>query len=178
MDEIRLKDRKFEIFLSEDAVLEAVNKIAIQLNEDLQDKEPLFIVVLNGAFIFAADLIRKFDFPCEIAFIRLKSYQGLNRNDKIKEIQSLNCDITNRHVVIIEDIVDTGHTMAYLLAKLKEKAPASLKIVSLLFKPKAFQMEVWPDYVAISIPDDFIVGYGLDYDGLGRNLRNIYTVKN
>jgi hypoxanthine phosphoribosyltransferase len=177
MNEIWLKDKKFEIFLSENTVLDAINNIAIQLNANLYDKEPLFIVVLNGAFMFASDLIRKFDFPCEIAFIRLKSYQGLNRNEKIKEMQGLDCDVTNRHVVIVEDIVDTGHTIAYLSAKIKEKGPASIKVVSLLFKPQAFQMDVEPDFSAISIPDDFIVGYGLDYDGLGRNLRNIYKIK-
>jgi hypoxanthine phosphoribosyltransferase len=177
MSEIWLKDRKFEIFLSESAVLDAINDIAIPLKAELCNKEPLFVVVLKGAFMFASDLIRKFDFPCEIAFIRLKSYQGLNRNEKIKEMQGLDCDITNRHVVIIEDIVDTGHTMAYLSAKIKEKKPASIKIVTLLFKPQAFQMDVKPDFSAISIPDDFIVGYGLDYDGLGRNLRNIYKIK-
>jgi hypoxanthine phosphoribosyltransferase len=178
MNEVWLKDRKFEILLSEETVLEAINKIAIRFNADLHDKKPLFVVVLNGAFMFASDLLRKFNFPCEIAFIRLKSYQGISRSEKIKELQGLDRDITNRHVVIIEDIVDTGHTMAYLLAKMKEKAPASVKIASLLFKPHAFQMDVEPDYTAISIPDDFIVGYGLDYEGLGRNLRNIYKIKN
>ncbi|MDR2087243.1 MAG: hypoxanthine phosphoribosyltransferase [Dysgonamonadaceae bacterium] len=177
MNEIRLKDKKFELFLSEETVIEAIDSIATQLYKDLRDKKPLFIVVLNGAFMFASDLIRRFDFPCEIAFIRLKSYQGLNRNEQIKEVQGLDCDITHRHVVIVEDIVDTGHTMAYLSAKIKEKAPASLKTVSLLFKPQAFQMDVEPDYTAISIPNDFIVGYGLDYDGWGRNLRNIYKIK-
>jgi hypoxanthine phosphoribosyltransferase len=177
MDEILIKGKRFVIFLSESIIAEAINKVAIQLNEDLRDKKPLFIVVLNGAFMFASDLLRQFDFPCEITFIRLKSYQGFNRNEKMKEVQGLVDEIVDRHVVIIEDIVDTGHTIAYLTDKIKEKKPASVKIVSLLFKPHSFQLNVKPDYIVFSIPDDFIIGYGLDYDGYGRNLRSIYKTK-
>jgi hypoxanthine phosphoribosyltransferase len=176
MNEIKLKDKVFKIFLSEDIILGAIDRVAIQLNEDFHDKKPLFIVVLNGAFMFAADLVRRFNFPCELTFIRLKSYQGLVRDGKIKEIQGLTDDIENRHVIIVEDIIDTGHTMAFLLDKIREKSPASVKIAGMLFKPQALQQNVKPDYVAISIPDDFIVGYGLDYDGQGRNLRNIYKI--
>ncbi|MDR1437307.1 MAG: hypoxanthine phosphoribosyltransferase [Candidatus Symbiothrix sp.] len=176
MDEIRLKDKIFKIFLPENIILDAVSKVAAQLNEDFHDKKPLFIVVLNGAFMFASDLIRRFDSPCEVTFIRLKSYQGLVRDEKTKEIQGLTDNITNRHIVIIEDIIDTGHTIAFLMKKLKEKSPASIKVAGLLLKPQALQLDVKPDYIAISIPNDFIVGYGLDYDEEGRNLRNIYKI--
>jgi hypoxanthine phosphoribosyltransferase len=178
MDEIRLNDKIFELFLSENIILKGINTIAARLNADLHNKKPIFIVVLKGAFMFASDLIRKFDFPCEIAFIRLKSYRGIQRNKKMKEIQGLIDDIAGRHVVILEDIIDTGHTVAFLVNKIKEKSPESVKIASLLFKPQAFQCEYEPDYVAISIPDDFIVGYGLDYEEQGRNLRNIYKIRN
>jgi hypoxanthine phosphoribosyltransferase len=177
MDEIWIKGKIFKLFLSEDVILKEINKVAIQINKDLGDKEPLFIVVLSGAFMFASDLIRKFDYPCEVSFVRLKSYQGFNCSRKMREIQGLIEDITDRHIVIIEDIIDTGHTMAYLFDEMKEKAPKSVKIASLLFKPQAFQLDNKPDYVAISIPNDFIVGYGLDYDGQGRNLRSIYKIK-
>jgi hypoxanthine phosphoribosyltransferase len=178
MEEICIKGKRFEIFLSETVVLEAIDKLAIQFNKDLYDKKPLFIVVLNGAFMFASDLIRRYNFPCEVTFVRLKSYRKCNRSEKMKKIQGLVDNITNRHVVIIEDIVDTGNTIAYLLDKIKAKAPASVKVACLLFKPQVFQSDVKPDYIAISISDDFIVGYGLDYDGFGRNLRNIYKIKN
>lgn len=127
--------------------------------------------------MFASDLIGLFNHPCEVTFIRLKSYQGTDRSGKMKEIQGLTEDIKGRHIVIVEDIIDTGHTMSYLMKMLEEKEPASIKIATLLFKPKALQVDIKPDYVAKEIPNDFIVGYGLDYDGHGRNLRDIYKVK-
>jgi hypoxanthine phosphoribosyltransferase len=177
MNEVQLKDKRFEIFLSEDSILKAIDKVAIQLNKDLKDKQPVFVVVLNGAFMFASDLIGKFESLCEVTFIRLKSYEGINRDGSMREIHGLVEDIKGRHVVIVEDIVDTGHTIAHLLDILKEKAPKSIHVATLLFKPQALQLDVKPDYAAIEIPNDFIVGYGLDYDGWGRNLRNIYKLK-
>jgi hypoxanthine phosphoribosyltransferase len=177
MSIIQLKDKQFEVFLKESFILEGIKRVAEQLNEDFHDKTPLFLVVLNGAFMFASDLIGKFNFPCEVTFLRLKSYEGLSRVEKLKEVQGLIEDVTNRHIIIVEDIIDTGHTMARLLDNLKEKNPASIKIATLLFKPEALQLDVTPDYTVLEIPNEFIVGYGLDYDGLGRNLRDIYKIK-
>jgi hypoxanthine phosphoribosyltransferase len=176
MNRIQLKDKSFEIFLTEDTILNEIDRVAKQLNEDLKDKEPLFICILNGAFMFAAELIGKFDSTCDVTFIRLKSYEGTGRGVLLKEVHGLVEDVENRNVVIVEDIVDTGHTMTYLLNMLKAKNPASVKIATLLFKPNALQMLIKPDYVVKEIPNDFIVGFGLDYDGHGRNLRNIYKV--
>jgi len=126
--------------------------------------------------MFASDLMKQFDFPCEMSFIRLKSYEGTKTGGKVKEILGLIDEIENRHVVILEDIVDTGHTIHNILKKLEKRKPASLRIATLLLKPTALQVAVAPDYVAIEIPNNFIVGYGLDYEGHGRNLRGIYKI--
>jgi hypoxanthine phosphoribosyltransferase len=177
MTEIQVRDKKFELFLPEDVILKGIKAVAENISRDLRDKNPLFICVLNGAFMFASDLMKQFDFPCEVSFIRLKSYQGTKTGGAVKEVHGLDESIENRHVVIVEDIIDTGHTMSHLMAKMEEEHPASIKIATLLFKPAALQLDINPDYVAIEIPNDFIVGYGLDYDGHGRNLRSIYKIK-
>jgi len=176
MNRIQLKGRWFEMFLTEDVILKAIDRIAKQINNELKDKDPLFLCVLNGAFLFAAELIGRFDSNCDVTFIRLQSYAGLKRGEGMKELQSLSESIENRNVVVVEDIIDTGHTMNYLLNKLEEHNPASVRIATLLFKPDALQLPIQPDYVAMAIPNDFIVGFGLDYNGHGRNLRNIYKV--
>jgi hypoxanthine phosphoribosyltransferase len=177
MTQIRLKDKSFEIFLKEDTILEGIERVAQQINADLKDKDPLFVCILNGAFMFAAELFKRFNFACEITFIRLNSYDGVNRKENLKEIQGLMENIENRDIVIVEDIIDTGHTMEYLLNLLKKKNPATIRIATLLFKPNALQLCIKPDYVVREIPNDFIVGFGLDYNGHGRNLRNIYKIK-
>jgi len=178
MRTIQLKDRQFELFIPEKTILGEIDRIAQSINNDLHDKEPLFIVVLNGAFMFASDLVGKFSHPCEVTFIRLKSYQGTGREENVKLIQGLVEEVKDRHVVIVEDIIDTGHTMGQLMKLIEKENPASVRIATLLFKPNALQLkDINPDYVALEIPNDFIVGYGLDYDGHGRNLREIYKVK-
>lgn len=177
MTEIWVGDKKFSLFLSENEILKGIKNIAADISRDLKDKNPLFICVLNGAFMFTSDLLKLFEFPCELCFIRLKSYEGIKTGGVVKEIYGLTEDVENRHVVILEDIVDTGHTMYYLKENLNKKSPASLRIATLLFKPKALQLAVRPDYIAIEIPNDFIVGYGLDYNGYGRNFKNIYKIK-
>jgi hypoxanthine phosphoribosyltransferase len=177
MANIQLKDRQFELFIAEEVILKAVDRVAEDINRDLKDKNPLFVCVLNGAFIFAADLMKRINVPCEIEFVRLKSYEGTKTTGKIREFQGFTGNVEDRNIVIIEDIIDTGRSMYYLLEKLKENHPASLKIATLLFKPDALQLDITPDYVALEIPNDFIVGYGLDYDGHGRNLKSIYKIK-
>ena len=176
MTEIRVGDRKFSLFISESEILKGIKNVAESIRQDLKEKDPLFVCVLNGAFMFASDLIKQLDFPCEVCFIRLKSYEGTKTEGKVKEIYGLVEDIENRHVVILEDIIDTGYTMFGIIEQLNKRNPASLRIAALLFKKEALQIAVKPDYVAIEIPNDFIVGYGLDYEGHGRNLRNIYKI--
>jgi len=176
MSEIWVKDKKFCLFLSENEILKGITHIAEDISRDLKESDPLFICVLNGAFMFASDLIKQLDFPCELCFVRLKSYEGTKTGGNVKEIYGLIEDIKNRNVVILEDIIDTGYTMYGLMENLSKKKPASLRIATLLFKPAALRLAVKPDYIAIEIPNDFIVGYGLDYEGHGRNLRNIYKI--
>ncbi len=178
MLEIQVKDKHFELFIPEETILKEIQRIADQMSHDLCDKEPLFVCVLNGAFMFASDLIKRMNFPCEVTFIRLKSYQGVSTNGQVKEIHGLIESVKDRHVVILEDIIDTGHTISYLKQSILKDNPASLKVATLLFKPEALQLDISPDYVALEIPSDFIVGYGLDYDGQGRNLRDVYKIKN
>ena len=176
MDRIQLKGKSFEVFLTEDVILNKIDRVAKQLNDDLKDKDPIFVCVLNGAFMFAAELIGRFESDCDVTFIRIQSYEGVKRGENMKELQSMVENIENRNVVIVEDIVDTGYTMYYLLNKLEEQNPATVRIATLLFKPQALQIPIQPDYVVKAIPNDFIVGFGLDYNGHGRNLRNIYKV--
>ena len=176
MNCVQLKGRQFEISLTEEIILNEIDRIAKQLNADYKDKDPLFVCVLNGAFMFASELIGRFESNCDVTFIRIQSYEGIKRGEDMKEIQSMIESVENRHVIIVEDIIDTGHTMDYLLHKLKKQNPATVRIATLLFKPNALQIPVQPDYVVKAIPNDFIVGFGLDYNGHGRNLRNIYKV--
>lgn len=146
------------------------------MNKDLEGTNPLFICVLNGAFMFAGDLMKTVDIPCEITFIKLSSYDGLYTSGAVKEIFGLNESVVGRNVVVVEDIVDTGITMERILESLKVKGTKSIKIATFLQKPDALRRDIQVDYVAMKIPNDFIVGYGLDYEGYGRNLKDIYTV--
>jgi hypoxanthine phosphoribosyltransferase len=176
MTDIWVKDKKFSLFLSESEILRGIENVAANIRLDLKDKDPLFICVLNGAFMFTSDLFKLFDFPCELCFIRLKSYEGTTTKGTVKEIFGLFEEIKNRHVVILEDIIDTGYTMNGMIKKLNQMGPASLRIATMLFKKEALKLDIKPDYAAIEIPNKFIVGYGLDYEGHGRNLRNIYKI--
>ena len=173
-DHISLHDKQFEPYLSAAQLAAAIEELATRLNQDYAYKTPLFMAVLNGSFMFAADLLKALRIPCEISFIRLASYQGTSSTGKVQEILGLTEEIGGRHVVVIEDIVDTGHTMRMLLDKLAVQQPASLEVASLFMKPECLQHEVPVRYVGLSIPNDFIVGYGLDFDGLGRNYPDVY----
>lgn len=177
MTEIQIKDRQFELFISEELILKEINRLATQLNHDLKDKDPVFVCILTGAFMFASEVIKQFKWDCEVVFMRLKSYHGTSSTGEVKELQGFVEKIEHRNVVILEDIIETGKTMTYLIRKLEEQSPASIRIASLFFKPHALEIEVHPDYVALEIENDFIVGFGLDYNGYGRNLRQVYRVK-
>ena len=178
MPTIRIHNKLFELFISEKEIVSAVERLAQQITVDMQGKELFFIAILNGSFMFAADLLKNIELPCNVSFIRLQSYEGIHTSARIKEIHSLSDCIEGKNVVIIEDIIETGHTMNYLLSQLQVQKPMSVHVATLLFKPFALLVDVLPDYVAFKIPNDFVVGYGLDYDGYGRNLKDIYKVKN
>ena len=176
MQTIQVKDKSFSLFISEKEILKEVKRIAAQINKDFRGEEPVFLAVLNGSFIFAADLMKEISLPCEISFVKLASYQGVNTTGQIREVIGLNIDLTDRPVIIVEDIVDTGLTMAHMTEVLKQQKPASIDICTLLLKPGKLQVDLDIKYCCLEIPNDFIVGYGLDYDGYGRNTRDIYTL--
>ena len=173
---VRLNDRTFRLYKSETEILAAIREVANKINDDYIGKRPLLVPVLNGSFMFASDLMKELKLDCELSFVKAVSYEGTNSTGKLATLIGLNQNIEGRHVIIIEDIVDTGHTLAKILPLFKEQQPASLKVASLLLKPLALQTPLDIDYVGLEIPNEFIVGYGLDYDGLGRNLRDIYQV--
>lgn len=178
MENIQIKDKKFAISITEEQILKEVGRVAEEINRDLNGKNPLFLSVLNGSFMFTADLMKRITIPCEISFVKLASYQGISSTGKITEVIGINEDISGRCIVIIEDIVDTGLTMQRLLETLGTRSPKEIHIASLLVKPENLQVPLNIEYAAMNIPNDFIVGYGLDYDGLGRNYKDIYTVIN
>jgi hypoxanthine phosphoribosyltransferase len=176
MNTIQIKDKKFSLSIPEEEIQAAVKKVGEAINRDLSDTNPLFICVLNGAFMFAGDLMKTINIPCEITFVKLSSYEGLYTSGNVKEVIGLNESVVGRNVVVVEDIVDTGITMEKILGSLKAKGANSIHVATFLQKPDALQRDIQVDYVAMKIPNDFIVGYGLDYDGYGRNLKDIYTV--
>lgn len=176
MERILVKDKYFEKFISVQAIDRVVTKIAGMINNDYKEKNPLFLCILNGSFIFAADLLRKIRFPCQVSFVKYSSYIGTSTKGEIKTVIGLNEDLKDRHVIIVEDIIDTGLTMDHLLKELGNRGSADLRIASFCFKPDAFKMSFTIDYLGLEIPNDFVVGYGLDYDGYGRNLPEIYKL--
>jgi adenylate kinase len=178
MSKIRIHDQQFAPYYSKEKIADAVSLLAKKLKADLKNEIPLFLPILNGSFIFAADFLRAFDGPCDVSFIKLASYQNTKSSGTVQELIGLNDDIDGRTVVIIEDIIDTGTTLQKIYDLLKEKPIKQLKVATLFFKPDVFKKELHLDYVGFPIPDEFIVGYGLDYNGLGRNLPRIYKLVN
>ena len=176
MDTIQIKDKQFTISIKQEDILKEVARVASEINRDLADDQPLFLSVLNGSFMFTSDLMKHITIPCEISFVKLASYEGTESTGTIKEMIGVNEDIEGRTIVIVEDIVDTGFTMQHILETLAKRNPKKVHIASLLVKPEKLQVDLDIKYVAMNIPNDFIVGYGLDYDGFGRNYPDIYTV--
>lgn len=177
MKRVKILDKDFELFIEAADIQNSIKNVALAINEELRGKEPIFVAVLNGSFMFAGDLMKHVNISSEITFVRIASYKGVNSTKDMKEVLGLNEDIKGRTVVIVEDIVDTGHTIDRLITQFEALEPKEIKIATLLFKPKALIKDVRPDYVALEIPNDFIVGFGLDYDGYGRNLQDIYKIK-
>jgi hypoxanthine phosphoribosyltransferase len=178
MSQITLFDKTFEPYLPEALIQEKVKELAELINKDYAEKKPLFIAILNGSFMFASDLFKSIHIEAEICFIKLASYKGTKSTGHVITAIGLDTDITNRHVIILEDIIDTGKTMNEFIPQLKNQQPASLKVAVLLHKPDATLFPVEIDYCCFSIPNRFVLGYGLDYDGYGRNLKEIYTLEN
>ena len=176
MSRVTIKNKTFETSMPEAEIKQRVKELAQQMSRELEGKNPLFLAVLNGAFIFAADLMREMTIPCEISFVKLASYQGLMSTGKVHEVIGINEDLAGRHVIIVEDIVDTGCTMKQMIATLGTRNPASIDICTLFVKPDKLKEPLDIKYSAFSIPNEFILGYGLDYDQQGRNLKEIYTL--
>lgn len=176
MKTVKVLDKEFSLYIPQETIESNIQKIADQINHDMSGKNPLFLVVLNGAFMFASELFKRITIPCEISFVKLSSYTGTETTNVVRELIGLDHSLEGRHVVIVEDIVDTGHTMKYTIQKIKDLNATDVKLATLLFKPKSFQYNYPIDYIAMEIENDFIVGYGLDYDQQGRNLPDIYQI--
>jgi hypoxanthine phosphoribosyltransferase len=176
MSTIKVHDKTFDTFLSESAINEQVKRIAQEINTDYKGKTPLFIAILNGSFMFASDLFKELDIEAQVCFIKLASYQGVKSTGNVVTSIGLDVSLKDREVIVIEDIVDTGKTLHDFLPQIMDQHPSSLKIATLLHKPEALKYPLKIDYVGFSIPNKFVVGYGLDYDGLGRNLREIFQL--
>jgi hypoxanthine phosphoribosyltransferase len=176
MSTLKVHDKEFIPYITSQQIEEQVTRVAAEINKDYEGKKPLFIAILNGAFIFAADLFKKINVEAEICFIKLASYKGVKSTGKVITAIGLDAELYNRDVIIVEDIVDTGKTLSQFLPQLEHHHPASLKVASLLHKPSATVHSIKIDYLGFTIPDKFVLGYGLDYDGLGRNLKEIYQL--
>lgn len=176
MGTIRLKDKEFKLFIPEEKIQEAVEEMAVKIKSDMEGRNPLFVGVLNGAFMFVAELMRRLNGPYELAFARYSSYQGTSTTGTVREVMPLTIDVKGRTVILLEDIVDSGYTMRYVMAKLRDQGAVDVRLATMLLKPDALKCDLKPDYVGLEIPNDFIVGYGLDYDEMGRAYRDIYTI--
>jgi hypoxanthine phosphoribosyltransferase len=176
MKQVTIEDKTFGIYIQDQEIQLAIQTIANEMNVLYADKKPIFISVLNGAFMFTADLLKKIEVPCELSFIKLSSYSGTTSTGTVKEIVGLQEEIVGRDVIVIEDIIDTGITMQKIISQLEFKNPASIRIATLLLKPDSVKVPINPDFVCFSIPDKFVVGYGLDLNGIGRNLPDIYQL--
>ena len=175
-DKVRLHDLTFKLFLSEDQIIEKVQEIGLAITNKYHGQSPIFIGVLNGAFVFLADLIRACDLPVEVNFVKLASYSGTASSGQVQSILGLNRPIESRPIIVVEDIIDTGRTMHYFIPQLKAMQPSSVELASIFVKPSALQHPLKIDYTGFEIPDAFVVGYGLDYNQLGRNLRSLYQL--
>ena len=177
MDTVKIHDKEFEVFLSETKIQERIAEIAQELNEEYANKNPLFIGILNGSFMFASDLMKAVAVPSEITFIRMASYKGMESSGAVRQVLGLQENVFGRHLILIEDIVDSGLTMEEVIKFFQERGPKSIRIAALLLKPEKLEKDINIDYVGFEIPEKFVVGYGLDYNGHGRNLKDIYQLK-
>ncbi len=174
---IKVRDKEFEVYLNESEIQKRIAEIGDEMNEEYANKNPLFIGILNGSFMFASDLMKAVNVPSEIAFIRMASYKGMESTGAVKQVLGLQENVFGRHLVLIEDIVDSGLTMDQVIKFFQERGPKSIRVATLLLKPEKLEKDLKLDYVGFEIPEKFVVGYGLDYNGHGRNLKDIYQLK-
>jgi hypoxanthine phosphoribosyltransferase len=176
--EVTLHDKTFTVIIDSGVIQKRITELAATINSEYEGRKPIVIGVLNGAVLFTADLFRQLTIPCELSFLRVASYHnGMTSSGTVKSVLGLRESIAGRHVILVEDIVDSGETARHLFDELKKLEPASIKLATALFKPKALKYDLKPDFVGFEVGNDFLVGYGLDYDGLGRNLNDIYVLK-
>src|SRR3954463_7737807 len=176
MEKVKIWEKEFSVFISQEKIAERIKELGKQITSDLKGTQPVFLVVLKGAFLFASDLLRNVSLECEVTFIRVSSYEGTKSTGLVKSIDKMHDKLKDRTVVIIEDIIDTGNTAVFLMDELNKQEPESIRLASLLSNPDALKHDVKIDYVGFEVANDFLVGYGLDYDGLGRNLNDIYKI--
>lgn len=177
---INLDGKRFGIFIRHGRIIKSIDRIALRIGEDYGDGSkgvPLFLGVLNGSFMFFAELMQRLSFPCEVSFVRFSSYRGTSSTGSVREIIGLEENISGRHIIIVEDVVDTGRTLESLAGRLSSMHPASIETATLLLKPSSYRKEVPVKYAAMEVPDDFIIGFGMDYNGLGRNLKHLYVIE-
>ena len=177
MKQVNLHDKQFKLFLDSKSIISSIEDLANKINTNFAEKAPVFLCVLNGSFLFASEIIKRFNYNCEVSFIKLASYDGILSTGKVKELIGLDKDVNGRNVIVVEDIVDTGFTLEGVYEQLKTHKPKTIKTATLLFKPNAYQKDIEINYSALSVGNEFLVGFGLDYDGLGRNLEDIYIIK-
>lgn len=173
---VTIEDKSFEITIDHETILNRVKEVALQINQDFKDEKPIFVSVLNGAFMFTSDLVKEIDFPCEISFIKVSSYEGVSSTGKVTTHIGLNQSVKDRTVIIIEDIIETGNTIQQLVGMLQEEGVKDIQLATLLHKPGCLKHPLNIKYIGFEIPDDFIIGYGLDYNGFGRNLKDLYVL--
>ena len=176
MESVTIHDKKFRLSISSDEIGKSVDTLAMQINTKLEGKEVVFIAVLNGSFMFASDLLKKIRFNCRISFVKFASYEGMESSGQLRQLVGINEELEGKTVVIIEDIVDSGNTLNKMIEEIRKFRPAEIKTIALLFKPDAYKYPHKIDYTGFRISNDFVVGYGLDYNGLGRNLDGIYSL--
>lgn len=177
MSVVKIGDKRFEPFITSGRIQAVVKKLTASINLKYSGKDPVFVAVLNGSFIFASDLLKQFKGNCQISFVKVASYSGSKRNSRISPLIGLNEQLKGRHVIILEDIIDTGNTLKHVHSAVKKARPASIAVASLFFKHRVYKKSIKIDHCGIKIPDHFIIGYGLDYNGYGRNLRSVYKLK-
>jgi hypoxanthine phosphoribosyltransferase len=174
---MNIKDKTFELFIKEETIRKRVKELATQVSFEYKDKDPLFIPILNGAFLFAAELIKEVTIPCQLSFVKVSSYSGTESTGAIKQLFGLDETLENRNLIIVDDIIDTGLTMYTVVEQIKKMNPASIEVMTFLLKPEAVKKHLQVKYVGFPIPNSFVVGYGLDYDGYGRNLKDVYRLE-
>lgn len=176
MNRIRLKDKEFKLFIPECEILDAVRRMAVCIEEDMKGRNPLFVGILNGAFMFVSELMSSLNASHELVFARYSSYRGTSSTGRIVEVMPIDAEVVGRPVILLEDVIDTGYTVQYVMAQLLERGATEVKFATLLFKPQSQRCNIIPNYVGLEIPNDFVIGHGMDYDGLGRGYRDIYVL--